>query len=49
MNNEKIVDLREKILTGIELSFERLIKTKQKNHGKFVFSKDDEIVFIEAK
>jgi hypothetical protein len=49
MNNEKIVDLREKILKGIELSFEKLIKTKQKSHGKFVYVKDDKIIFIKAK
>ena len=39
MNNEKIVELREKILKGIELSFEKLIKTKLKSHGKFVYLK----------
>lgn len=48
MNNEKIVELREKILKGIELSFEKLIKTKQKSHGKFVYLKDDKIIFIKA-
>ena len=48
MNNEKIIELREKILKGIELSFEKLVKTKQKNDGQFVFSKFDKIVFIKA-
>ena len=48
MNNEKIIELREKILKGLELSFEKLIKPKQNSHGKFVYSKDDRIIFIKA-
>lgn len=48
MNNEKINELREKILKGLELTFEKLLKTKQKNNGEFVYSKDDKIVFIKA-
>jgi hypothetical protein len=48
MNNEKIVELREKILKGIELSFEKLVKAKQKNNGEFVYSKDGKIFFIKA-
>lgn len=49
MNNEKIVELRGKIIKGIELSFEKLIKSKQKSHGKFVYLKDGKIIFIKAK
>ena len=37
MDNPKTVELRQKILKGIELSFERLIKKTQKNNGEFVF------------
>lgn len=48
MNNEKITALREKILKGIELSFEKLIRRKQKNNGKLVYSKDGKIIFINA-
>lgn len=48
MKLEKIIELREKILKGFEISFEKLIKTKQKNNGEFVFSKDDKIIFIKA-
>jgi hypothetical protein len=48
MNDEKIIELREKILKGIELAFEKLIKTKQKNNGEFVYSKDDKIIIIKA-
>ncbi len=48
MNNEKIIELRENILKGIELSFKKLIKTKQKNNGEFVYSKDGKIFFVKA-
>ena len=49
MNKEEIIDLHEKILKGLRLSFERLVKEKQKNNGILVFSKDDKIIFIKAK
>ncbi len=48
MNNEKVVELRGKILKGIELSFEKLVLAKQKNNGQFVYSKEGKIVFIKA-
>jgi hypothetical protein len=48
MNNENIIELRSKILKGIELSFEKLVLAKQKSDGQFVYSKDDKIFFIKA-
>jgi hypothetical protein len=48
MNNEKIIELRGKILKGIELSFEKLVLAKQKNDGQFVYSKEGKIFFIKA-
>ncbi len=48
MNNEKILELRGKILKGIELSFEKLVLDKQKNDGQFVYSKGGKIFFIKA-
>lgn len=48
MNNEMIIELREKILKGIEVAYKKLIKTKQKNNGEFVYSKDDKIIIIKA-
>jgi hypothetical protein len=48
MNKEDIIELREKIVKGIELAFEKLIITKQKNDGEFVFSKEGKIVVIKA-
>ena len=49
MNNKKIIELREKILKGIELAVEKLIRSKQKNNEEMVFSKDEKIIFIKAK
>ena len=49
MNKEKIKDLRERILKGLELSFSRLLKTKQANDEEFVFSKDGKIVKVKAR
>jgi hypothetical protein len=48
MKNEKIVELKAKILKGIEVSFERLIVAKQKNDGEFIFSEDDKIIYVKA-
>jgi hypothetical protein len=48
MNNENIIELRAKIIKGIELSFEKLLLEKQKNNGQFVYSKDDKIIFVKA-
>ena len=48
MNNEQIIELRGKILMGIELAFEKLVKTKQKNNGEFVYSKGGKIYFVKA-
>jgi len=48
MNNENTIEIREKILKGIELAFEKLIKSKQKNDGEIAFLKDDKIIVIKA-
>ena len=48
MNNDKIIELRGKLLQGIELAFEKLVKTKQKNDGEFVYSKDGKIFIVKA-
>ena len=49
MNDEKIKDLRERILKGLELSFSRLLLTKQRNDEEFVFSKDGQIIKVKAR
>jgi hypothetical protein len=48
MNNDKIIELRGKILKGIELAFEKLVKIKQQNNGEFVYSKDGKIFIVKA-
>jgi hypothetical protein len=45
----KIVLLRESILKGIELAFQRLVEKKSKENGELVFSKDGKIFYIKAK
>jgi hypothetical protein len=51
MNKKNIdtVDLRNKILKGIDLAVKKLIRRKQKEDGELVFSKNGEVVIIKAK
>ena len=50
MESDKTFDrLREKILKGIQISFEKLVKEKAKNDDELVFSEDGKIVRIKAK
>lgn len=51
MNKEKLntPDLRRKILKGIDLAVERLIRQKQKEDGELVFSRNGQVVVIKAK
>lgn len=42
-------DLRNKILKGIDLAVERLIRKKQKEDGELVFSKNGEVTIVKAK
>jgi hypothetical protein len=48
MNDKYIIELREKILKGIEMAFDKLVLMKKKNDGKLVLSKDDKIIIINA-
>jgi hypothetical protein len=48
-NTDKINELRRKILKGIELAFEKLVESKSKTNGEFVFSRDGKIYFVKAK
>ncbi|WP_192823035.1 hypothetical protein [Rufibacter sp. LB8] len=41
--------LREKILKGLDLAVERLIRKKQKEDGELVFSKDGQVVTVKAR
>lgn len=51
MNKDKIntTDLRSKILKGIDLAVERLIRKKQKEDGELVFSQNGQVVVVKAK
>lgn len=49
MKDKNIIELREKILKGIELSAEKLIQAKTKTDSELVYLIDDKIVFIKAK
>jgi hypothetical protein len=47
--SENIIELRRKILKGIELAFEKLVESKSKNNSEFVFSRDGKIYFVKAR
>ena len=51
MQKNKIdtADLRNKILKGVDLAVEKLIRRKQKEDGELVFSKDGKVVIVKAK
>jgi hypothetical protein len=49
MTEEKIKELREKILKGLDLAYQRLLTSKQKEDGELVFYKDGEIVTVKAR
>lgn len=49
MNKEKVNDMRGKILKGLDLSFKRLLATKQKEDGELIFSENGQIVRVKAK
>lgn len=48
-NKVNTTDLRNKILKGVDLAVERLIRKKQKEDGELVFSRNGEVVVIKAK
>jgi len=50
MESDKTFDsLREKILKGIQISFEKLVKEKAKNDEELIFEENGKIVRIKAK
>ncbi len=42
-------ELSEKIIKGLELTFERLLAAKRKEDGEFVFSENGKIIRIKAR
>jgi hypothetical protein len=52
MESNKTVDLdvlREKILKGLQISFETLVKEKAKNDEELIFEENGQIVRVKAK
>lgn len=47
-SNIDIEKLREQIFTGLELSFQKLLKQKKEQNGVFVFSENGKIIKIKA-
>jgi len=41
--------IREKILKGLQISFEKLVKEKAKNDEDLIFSENGEIIRVKAK
>lgn len=48
MNNDKIKDLHDKIIKGLDLTFINLLRSKQKEDGEFIFSENGKIIRIKA-
>jgi len=49
MTKEETNDIRGKILAGIELSYNKLLTSRQKEDGELVIEKDGEIVTVKAR
>jgi len=49
MNDEQVIEMRNKILKGIELAHRRLVLQKQKEDGELVFSRNGKIVTVKAR
>jgi len=48
MKNNAIENITEKIIKGLEFSFYKLVKEKQKNNEYLIFSYDGKIVKVKA-
>ncbi|MDR1983997.1 MAG: hypothetical protein LBQ28_04145 [Prevotellaceae bacterium] len=49
MGNKEIKEIRENMLKGIALAYERLVEQKKKEDGVLVFSKNGKIVKVRAR
>ncbi len=49
MNEDKVKELRNKIIKGIELAYDRMLAAKQKDDSELVFIHIGKIVKIRAK
>jgi hypothetical protein len=50
MDKKEVKELREKILKGIALSYERLLEQKKREDGELIFAdKDGKIITVKAR
>jgi hypothetical protein len=49
MTEERMKELSEKIMKGLDLAYQRLLISKQKDDGELVFYKDGKIVTVKAR
>ena len=49
MNKDKVKELRNKIIKGIDLAYARLLTAKQKDDSDLVFTRNGKIVKVKAK
>ena len=45
-HTKETLDIKEKILKGLEEAYKKLIETKKKNRGTIIFSKNNKIIKI---
>jgi hypothetical protein len=46
---KEILDIRTKILQGIDLAYQRLLSEKQKEDGELVISRDGKVIKVKAR
>jgi len=49
MNKDKVKELRNKIIKGIDLAYDRLLIIKQKDNAELVFTRNGKIVKVKAR
>lgn len=49
MTKEEVKEMRSKILQGIELSYNRLLTSRQKEDGELVISDNGKVIEVKAK
>ena len=49
MNKDEVKVMRDKIIKGIDLAYERLLIEKQKDDSELVFSHNGKIVAVKAR
>ena len=49
MTKDEIKDMRTKILQGIELSYNKLLSSRQKEDGELVISENGKVIKVKAR